>query len=49
MALPGGHANHVLSPSNEVSVVGEVTNGIIIAAKAAVNTLFLSRDGWLSG
>mmetsp|Transcript_11915 Transcript_11915/g.36037 ORF Transcript_11915/g.36037 Transcript_11915/m.36037 type:complete len:294 (+) Transcript_11915:151-1032(+) len=30
----------VPAPSNEVSIVGEVTNGIIIAAKAAVNTLF---------
>ena len=33
----------VPAPSNEVSIVGEVTNGIIIAAKAAVNTLFLSQ------
>ena len=33
----------VPAPSNEVSIVGEVTNGIIIAAKAAVNTLFSSQ------
>ena len=36
--LLGNHP--VPAPSNEVSIVGEVTNGIIIAAKAAVNTLF---------
>ena len=49
--LLGNHP--VPAPSNEVSVVGEVTNGIIIAAKAAVNTLFLSQRRaarcWLSG
>ena len=39
--LLGNHP--VPTPSNEVSIVGEVTNGIIIAAKAAVNTLFLSQ------
>ncbi|EOD21196.1 hypothetical protein EMIHUDRAFT_241525 [Emiliania huxleyi CCMP1516] len=39
--LLGNHP--VPAPSNEVSIVGEVTNGIIIAAKAAVNTLFLSQ------
>ena len=36
--LLGNHP--VPIPSNEVSVVGEVTNGIIIAAKAAVTRSF---------
>ena len=36
--LLGNHP--VPTPSNEVSVVGEVTNGIIIAAKAAVTRSF---------
>ena len=49
--LLGNHP--VPAPSNEVNVVGEVTNGIIIAAKAAVNTLFLSQRRaarcWLLG
>ena len=40
--LLGNHP--VPTPSNEVNIVGEVSNGIIIAAKAAVHTLFLSTQ-----